>query len=251
MVDEFMVCVDRIIIATTCFGESESVVNGREISLLTNNDVANLSVENNSKEMVSKISSGGEGCSKGSVIRECRICQEEDEENDMEAPCACNGTLKFAHRKCIQRWCNKKGDITCEICNKVFSPNYTLPPARTSPDVMAIDIRQAWGPGMDIRNPHFLAFAAAERQFLQSEYEDYAIASSGSLACFRYVAIILMLLLLIRQTLMVTRDFAMVQDSSTFFNFQISLLQLAAFLLPCYVMARTWYMIQCRRRRQG
>lgn len=43
---------------------------------------------------------------------------------------------------------------------------------------------------MDIRNPHFLAFAAAERQFLQSEYDDYAIASSGSLACFRYVAII-------------------------------------------------------------
>lgn len=43
---------------------------------------------------------------------------------------------------------------------------------------------------MDIRNPHFLAFAAAERQFLESEYDDYAIASSGSLACFRYVAII-------------------------------------------------------------
>lgn len=101
---------------------------------------------------------------------------------------------------------------------------------------------------MDIRNPHFLAFAAAERQFLQSEYDDYAIANSGSLACFRYVAIIvciscairvcfshsvckhfiteggrlllmqLMLLLLIRQTLMVTRDFAMVQDPSSFFN---------------------------------
>lgn len=101
---------------------------------------------------------------------------------------------------------------------------------------------------MDIRNPHFLAFAAAERQFLQSEYDDYAIASSGSLASFRYVAIIvsiscamllcfshavckhfiiegsrlllmqLMLLLLVCQTLMVTRDFTMVQDSSTFFN---------------------------------
>ncbi|XP_075074989.1 uncharacterized protein LOC107759198 isoform X2 [Nicotiana tabacum] len=134
---------------------------------------------------------------------------------------------------------------------KVFSPNYTLPPARSNPDVMAIDIRQAWGPGMDIINPHFLAFAAAERQFLQSEYDDYAIASSGSLACFRYVAIILMLLLLIRQTLMATRDFSMVQDSSIFFNFQISLLQLVAFLLPYYVMARTWYMIQCRRRRQA
>lgn len=244
-----MVCVDRIIIATTCFGDSSQ-------ALLTD-QIANLNVEINSRKTDEKTinnngsTSGGEGCSK-STVRECRICQEEDEENDMEVPCACNGTLKFAHRKCIQKWCNKKGDITCEICNKVFSPNYTIPPpSRSNPDVMAIDIRQAWGPGVDIRNPHFLAFAAAERQFLQSEYDDYAIASSGSLACFRYVAIILMLLLLIRQTLMVTRDFAMVQDSSTFFNFQISLLQLAAFLLPCYVMARTWYMIQCRRRRQG
>lgn len=33
-------------------------------------------------------------------------------------------------------------------------------------------------------------------------------------------------------------------------QFQISLLQLAGFLLPCYVMARSWYIVQCRRRRQ-
>lgn len=78
--------------------------------------------------------------------------------------------MQFAHRKCIQRWCNKKGDITCEICNQVgifcadlyvgtgmllvtcfedcdfscwqvFSPNYTTPPPRTNGDVLAIDIR--------------------------------------------------------------------------------------------------------------
>ncbi|KAH0644485.1 hypothetical protein KY284_032369 [Solanum tuberosum] len=203
MVDEFMVCVDRIIIATTCFGDSSVTngVGGRE-TLLTSDavnvnstvEIINLRKTHQEKISISTsscVGDGGEGSSKGisSSVRECRICQEEDEETDMEAPCACNGTLKFAHRKCIQKWCNKKGDITCEICNKVFSPNYTLPPARSNPDVMAIDIRQ-WGPGMDIRNPHFLAFAAAEHQFLQSEYDDYAIASSGSLACFRYVAII-------------------------------------------------------------
>ncbi|XXG65631.1 hypothetical protein AAC387_Pa05g3284 [Persea americana] len=28
--------------------------------------------------------------------------------------------LKFAHRKYIQRWCNKKGDITCEIWQPGF-----------------------------------------------------------------------------------------------------------------------------------
>ncbi|KAG5589606.1 hypothetical protein H5410_040120 [Solanum commersonii] len=231
MVDEFMVCVDRIIIATTCFGDSSVTngVGGRETLLTSdavnvNSTVEIINLRKTHQEKISTSSSscvgdGGEGSSKGSSsssVRECRICQEEDEETDMEAPCACNGTLKFAHRKCIQKWCNKKGDITCEICNKVFSPNYTLPLARSNPDVMAIDIRyvlqkcwfietcclgcdngsrdklldRQWGPGMDTRNPHFLAFAAAERQFLQSEYDDYAIASSGSLACFRYVAII-------------------------------------------------------------
>ncbi|XP_051126524.1 uncharacterized protein LOC127248288 isoform X2 [Andrographis paniculata] len=53
---------------------------------------------------------------------------------------------EFAHRKCIQRWCNKKGDTTCEICNQVFSPNYTCPPPppqpRSNSDVMTIDIRR-------------------------------------------------------------------------------------------------------------
>ncbi|VFQ72497.1 unnamed protein product [Cuscuta campestris] len=190
----------------------------------------------------------------GGGVRECRICQEEDEEKDMEAPCACNGTLKFAHRKCIQRWCNKKGDITCEICNQVFSPNYTLPPARSNPDVFAIDIGQAWGPGIDFRDPRFLAFANAEHQLLQSEYDhDYAtIASSSSLACLRCVAIILMMLLLLHQILIVARDFQMVRESpsSSFLNFQISLLQLVGFLLPCYVMTRSWYIVLCRRRRQ-
>lgn len=26
---------------------------------------------------------------------------------------------QYAHRKCVQRWCNEKGDTTCEICHKV------------------------------------------------------------------------------------------------------------------------------------
>ncbi|KAG4390987.1 hypothetical protein GLYMA_05G091701v4 [Glycine max] len=27
--------------------------------------------------------------------------------------------MQFAHRKCIQRWCNKKRNTICEICNQV------------------------------------------------------------------------------------------------------------------------------------
>lgn len=92
MVDDFMVCVDRII-ASACF---ESVNGGgggvrgegsENVCAVTNSGGAG---------------GGGEWCSKkeggmvkgGGVVVECRICQEEDEEHAMEAPCACNGTLK-------------------------------------------------------------------------------------------------------------------------------------------------------------
>ncbi|XWS35335.1 hypothetical protein CRYUN_Cryun21dG0117200 [Craigia yunnanensis] len=245
MVDDFMVCVDRIIASAACF-ESSSVSEGQPNSTTENTNVVPVKktsdVEKEGKE---------EYCSKKvKEVVECRICQEEDDLLSLEVPCACNGTLKFAHRKCIQRWCNKKGDITCEICKQVFSPNYSLPPTRSSPDVLAIDIRQAWGPHIDLRDSHLLVLTASQSQLLQSEYEDYVAANSGSLACLRTVALILLIILLLRQALMLTRDSGMMQESSAFINFQVLLLQFTGFLLPCYVMARMWY-LQSRRRRQG
>lgn len=27
---------------------------------------------------------------------------------------------QYAHRRCVQRWCNEKGDTTCEICHQVL-----------------------------------------------------------------------------------------------------------------------------------
>lgn len=80
---------------------------------------------------------------------ECRICQDECAIKNLESPCACNGSLKvaflftvscgnysfpgklrkltqvlcfdqYAHRKCVQRWCNEKGNTICEICHQVY-----------------------------------------------------------------------------------------------------------------------------------
>ncbi|RZC47614.1 hypothetical protein C5167_040559 [Papaver somniferum] len=218
MVDDFMVvCVDRII-ASACF---QSV-----------NDGAGVVVERISKDdQVVKIDNKnyGEGCSKSNksgdmMMIECRICQEEDEEHQMEAPCACNGTLK------------------------VYSPNYTLPPPITNPDGLAIDIRQAWGQRIDLRDPHFLALAA-EHQLLHPDYDDYGMANTSGVTCFRSIALFLMLVLLVRHGLIIATDSGLMQESSALFH--VSLLQFAGFLLPCYVMARSWYTMQCRRRRQG
>jgi hypothetical protein len=39
--------------------------------------------------------------------------------------------VQFAHRACVQRWCNEKGDVTCEICHEVTlcsSEIFMLPP---------------------------------------------------------------------------------------------------------------------------
>ncbi|KAB5530043.1 hypothetical protein DKX38_020124 [Salix brachista] len=259
MVDDFMVCVDRIIVASTCF---ESVHNGERDRNRSNGvGIGATNKDGNVGESVVSVKGNEEGSSrslKKVEMVECRICQEEDEVLAMEAPCSCNGTLKavvlcfwdvgfsgsgifvdssgvsfgfsfnssslrgspvskneFAHRKCIQRWCNKKGDITCEICNQVFSPNYSLPPASSNPDVMAIDIRQAWGHHIDLHDSHLLAL---EHQLLQSEYEDYAVANTSSIACLRSVALILLIVLLLRQALIITGDSGMVQESSTFFS---------------------------------
>ncbi|KAG8086351.1 hypothetical protein GUJ93_ZPchr0010g7526 [Zizania palustris] len=68
-----------------------------------------------------------DGRPKSGVLVECRICQEEDDQTYMETPCSCKGSLKYAHRQCIQRWCDEKGDTICEICLQQFTPNYTAP----------------------------------------------------------------------------------------------------------------------------
>ncbi|XP_047333614.1 uncharacterized protein LOC124937396 [Impatiens glandulifera] len=57
----------------------------------------------------------------------CRICHEEEFESfkTLEAPCSCCGTAKYAHRDCIQKWCNEKGNTSCEICLQTFEPGFT------------------------------------------------------------------------------------------------------------------------------
>jgi len=95
MADDFIVCIDRIIASTPCFGS----VDGRQCDGVGVDPLIIPVPEN-----------GGEGCSSSSsssssnkddddddvvvVVVECRICQEEDLAQAMEAPCSCNGTLK-------------------------------------------------------------------------------------------------------------------------------------------------------------
>ena len=37
-------------------------------------------------------------------LHSCRICLSETEQRDMISPCACSGTNKYVHRKCLNEW---------------------------------------------------------------------------------------------------------------------------------------------------
>ncbi|KMZ68761.1 RING zinc finger-containing protein [Zostera marina] len=248
MVDEFMVCVDRLIASANFESSNGAVLSST--SAFPNRNGSCLFDGFSTQE--GTVGSEGEVCvkkkKKVKVRVECRICQEDEEETDMEAPCACNGTLKFAHRKCIQKWCNKKGDITCEICNQVYAPDYSVPPAiRSSSDNYAVDISQTWANQVDLNGPRFLAFTSAEHEFITSEFEDYSTAHNNGIALCRSVALILMMLLLIRHAFSVTRHSTIGENATAFFN--VSLFQFAGILLSCYVIVRTCYLFQNRRQR--
>ncbi|XP_020255539.1 uncharacterized protein LOC109832588 [Asparagus officinalis] len=180
---------------------------------------------------------------------ECRICQEEDHIKNLETPCACSGSLKYAHRACVQRWCNEKGDIMCEICHEPYKPDYTAPP-RPNPDETTIDISGGWtitGTPLDLRDPRILAMAAAQRHFLEAEYDEYASTNASGAAFCRSAALILMALLLLRHALTISNGDGD-DDASAYFS--LFLLRAAGFLLPCYIMAWAISILQRRRQRQ-
>ncbi|XP_074340653.1 uncharacterized protein LOC141678272 isoform X2 [Apium graveolens] len=132
---------------------------------------------------------------------ECRICQDEDSIINMETPCTCRGTLKYAHRKCVQQWCNEKGGISCEICHQPYQPGYTAPPGPQF-ETTTIDIGGGWqisGTPLVLHDFRLMEIPDAERQLLEGDDDDVdsdSVNDTGA-AFFRSVALVLMALLLL------------------------------------------------------
>ncbi|XP_075674433.1 uncharacterized protein LOC142643622 [Castanea sativa] len=182
-----------------------------------------------------------------SKLVECKICHDEDEESNMETPCSCCGSLKYAHRKCVQRWCNEKGDTTCEICHQQFKPGYTAPPLfhyAGSP----INFRGNWEISRrDLNNPQFIAMVATDREFLDNDFDEYSAPTSRSLICCRLVAIIFLVLLVLRHSLPIIISGAG-EYSLTLFT--LLMLRTIGILLPIYIMVRAFTAIQRQRNLQ-
>ncbi|TYI53868.1 hypothetical protein E1A91_D11G036500v1 [Gossypium mustelinum] len=245
MSDHLVVCVDRLTKPESLKSVNEPKVagpSGEGSSVVAEPHVCAIDVE--------EVEEHGSCDEEEPLIQtvECRICQDEDNINNLETPCSCSGSLKFAHRKCVQRWCNEKGDITCEICHQPYQPGYTVPPPPPQPEVATIDISE-WtvaGAPLGLHDQRILA-VAAERHILEQGYDEYAEPDSSGTEFFRAAALTLMALLFLRHALYLTSG-EEDDDLSRFIS--LFLLRAAGFLLPCYIVAWAISILQRRRQRQ-
>ncbi|KAK7846263.1 hypothetical protein CFP56_008189 [Quercus suber] len=209
MGDHFVLLVDRLITESTL----EAAIESRNKSLQATSSVVIIDekkIDHSSKKV--------DFASHGKVV-ECRICQDEDEDSNMETPCSCCGSLKYAHRRCVQRWCNEKGDTmgNWEIYRR------------------------------DSNSPRVIAMVSANRSFLEPDYDEYSASTTRSLMCFRSVALIFMVLLILRHTL------PLIISGGNGYSFPLSMLlflRTAGIILPIYIMVRAVTFLQRRRYQQ-
>ncbi|EEF47279.1 uncharacterized protein LOC8267355 [Ricinus communis] len=181
------------------------------------------------------------------AVSHCRICHEAEFESckTLEAPCACSGTVKFAHRDCIQRWCNEKGNTTCEICLQSYEPGYTAP-SKKSQLMDAMTIRES----LEIQehDPESQGMAAVvEGVTVDAGDSECTTAADRSASYCRSLALTFTLLLLLKHFLATltggTEDYP-------FTLLTILALRASGILLPMLIVLRTIAAIQKSIRRQ-
>ncbi|WOL00290.1 hypothetical protein Cni_G09003 [Canna indica] len=173
----------------------------------------------------------------------CRICHEEEEESStrMESPCACSGTVKFAHRECIQRWCDEKGSNVCEICLQVFEPGYTytVPQTKSMVDVI-VSNRES------LEIPESPEFVNASDVAVEFNFAECSAAQQRSASFCRSVAAMFTIMLLIRHFFAVTMvEVGQADDEYTFgIIITVLLLRACGIIFPFFLVMRLISMIQ-------
>uniref|UniRef100_A0A5B7C9C2 Putative RING/FYVE/PHD zinc finger-containing protein n=1 Tax=Davidia involucrata TaxID=16924 RepID=A0A5B7C9C2_DAVIN len=174
-----------------------------------------------------------------SAISSCRICHEEEFESckGLEAPCTCSGTVKFAHRDCIQRWCNEKGNTTCEICLQKFEPGYIAPPKKAQLVDAAVTIRGSLEvPRRERRLQNEVLVAITEGQILENDYSECSSPADRSASCCRTLALIFTVFLLAKHLLGVL---ARGTEDYPFTLVTLLIIKASGILLPMYILIWT------------
>ncbi|QCD98280.1 uncharacterized protein LOC114172685 [Vigna unguiculata] len=166
-----------------------------------------------------------------SGVPRCRICHEEEFESieTLEAPCACSGTVKFAHRDCIQRWCNEKGNTTCEICLQQYEPGYSAPPKKSKINDEAMSIRE------EEEESNERTEITVEGVAVESDYSECSSGGDRNASCCRSLAIAFTIVLLVRHFFAVlsngTQDYP-------FTLFTVIILKASGIIIPMYIVIK-------------
>nr|CAB3472973.1 unnamed protein product [Digitaria exilis] len=178
------------------------------------------------------------------LMRQCRIChdEEDDRRSTMESPCGCSGSLKYAHRGCVQRWCDEKGSTLCEICLQDFEPGYTVPPKKLPPADVAVTIRESLEVPRLNYEPEEQEDAAALASAGDPEYAECARTAGRSASWCRSVAVTFTIVLLLRHLVTVATVGA--ANQFAFSLLTVYLLRASGILLPFYVVMRLISVIQ-------
>ncbi|KAH6761456.1 RING/FYVE/PHD zinc finger superfamily protein [Perilla frutescens var. hirtella] len=238
MGDHFVLLVDRLLTESTLEAAIESGL--KQVAPITVDEaIIDYSFHKDSDASLSP-----------RKVAECRICQDEDFDSNMEAPCSCSGSLKYAHRRCVQKWCNEKGDTMCEICHQQFKPGYTAPPPIFRFGGLPMNLRGNWQIARrDLNNPRIIAMVSSDHSFLDPEYDEYAVSTSRSIVCCRTVAIIFMVLLILRHTLPVIVSRA---GNYSLPLIILLILRVAGIILPiCIILKAVTSIIRRRQQQQA
>ncbi|KAI5674914.1 hypothetical protein M9H77_05864 [Catharanthus roseus] len=178
----------------------------------------------------------------------CRICHEGEFESckSLESPCSCSGTVKYAHRDCVQRWCNEKGNTVCEICLQKFEPGYTYiaPSEKTQLIDSSVTIRDSVEISRTGREEEVESPTAEERR----SYSECSSVADKSASCCRFVALIFTVLLLLKHTMEVLMGET--GDDYPFTLTTLLMIRASGILLPMYLLIRLISAIQNSIRRQ-
>ncbi|XP_074570888.1 uncharacterized protein LOC141827519 [Curcuma longa] len=177
----------------------------------------------------------GDGVFTGETV-ECRICRDEDEDIHMEIPCSCCGSLKFAHRKCVQKWCNEKGDTTCEICLQQFKPGYIAPPKLFLYGTSPMHFRGNWEvSSQNIHNQQYFTMTQTDHVFLRPPNYDHAASSDRNITYCRIAATTVMIILVLWHSLSFITNGV---EECWVLLFTLLFLRVVGVVLPLYVMLR-------------
>ncbi|KAK8529267.1 hypothetical protein V6N12_060053 [Hibiscus sabdariffa] len=243
MGDHFVLLVDRLLTESTLEAAIESRNRSLQASALAADD----------KKVFD--SSPKVDLSSPRKIVECRICQDEDEDSNMETPCSCCGSLEVSMliEDVYKDGAMRRATLPVKYATRTylirssafqqFKPGYTAPPPLLQIRRFPMNLRANWEISRrELNNSRFIAVVSTDRH-----YDEYSVSTTRSSICYRTVAIVFMLLLILRHTLPIM---VAGTNDNTFLLFMLLLLPTVGIILPIYVMVKAMTAIRHRRQQQ-